>query len=282
MKSIYIIMHQRKPNARELMLRLMDALEKAGIRAAAEPWLYALSLKESNPLFFSDSLDGCDAILSVGGDGTLLRATRLALENHLSIPVLGVNLGRVGFLTEVEMDQLELACQKLARDEYTIEKRMMLEADIQGRTFLALNDVVLSRGGYSRLIGIDTWVDQDPIGRFMADGMIIATPTGSTGYSLSAGGPIICPEVECVLLTPICAHSLQHRPVVTAPSQTVTIRLVDTEIHAMVSIDGRETIPFESNQVLTVRKADCEARFIRLEPGNFFSKIRIKLSEWSC
>lgn len=280
MKAIYILMHQRKHNAAELMHQLTDAFRRAGIKACAEPWLYRMAQEGGENPFCSDQLDGCEAILSVGGDGTLLRANTLALKRNL--PVLGINIGRVGFLTEIEMHQLDEACEKLARDEYIIESRMMLEADIQGVTYHALNDVVVSRGGYSRLIGIDAWVDQNPIGRFMADGMIIATPTGSTGYSLSAGGPIICPELECMLLTPICAHSLQHRPVITSSKQTVTIRLVDTDIQAMVSIDGKETIPFGSNQLLTVRQSDLKARFIRMEPGNFFSKIRIKLSEWSC
>lgn len=270
MKAIYILMHQRKHNAAELMHQLTDALRRAGIKACAEPWLYRMAQEGGENPFCSDQLDGCEAILSVGGDGTLLRANTLALKRNL--PVLGINIGRVGFLTEIEMHQLDEACEKLSRDDYIIESRMMLEADIQGVTYHALNDVVVSRGGYSRLIGIDAWVDQNPIGRFMADGMIIATPTGSTGYSLSAGGPIICPELECMLLTPICAHSLQHRPVITSSKQTVTIRLVDTDIRAMVSIDGKETIPFGSNQLLTVRQSDLKARFIRMEPGNFSAK----------
>lgn len=280
MKSIYVLMHQKKPNAAEVMVRLANAFERAGIRAAAEPWLYRLSEREGKELFFSDRPEGCEAIVSVGGDGTLLRAHTLAMEKDL--PVLGVNLGRIGFLTEIEMDQLEAACQKLAQDDFTIRKRMMLEATIQGRSYWALNDVVVSRGGYSRLLGVEAWVDQDSIGRFRADGMIIATPTGSTGYSLSAGGPIICPEVECMLLTPVCAHSLQHRPVVAPASQTVSIRLLDPEMKAVISVDGGEGFPFETGQTLTVRRSARKARLIRLEPANFFSKLRIKLSEWSC
>jgi len=141
--------------------------------------------------------------------------------------------------------------------------------------------VVVSRGGYARLIGMDAYVDQDLVGHFIADGLIVSTPTGSTGYSLSAGGPIICPEVECMLLTPVCAHSLQHRPVITSATQTVSIRLTD-DVRVMVSVDGQEAFMMHANETLTVTRASRPARFIRLENRSFFSTIRIKLSEWSC
>ena len=156
----------------------------------------------------------------------------------------------------------------------------MLKASMGDRTDYALNDVVLSRGGYSRLIGVNAWVDGDRVGPFIADGLIVSTPTGSTGYSLSAGGPLVCPEVECMVLTPICAHSLQHRPVVTSPAQTITVRL-DGGYSAMVSVDGRKPWSFSSGQTLTITKAERAARFIRLGPKSFFSTIRIKLSEWT-
>lgn len=157
----------------------------------------------------------------------------------------------------------------------------MLKITLDDRQMFALNDVVVSRGGYSRLIAMDAFVDKDLVGHFIADGLIVSTPTGSTGYSLSAGGPIICPEVECMLLTPVCAHSLQHRPVVTSASQSVSIRLTDA-VQAMVSVDGQESFSLLSNQTLTVTRASRPAKFIRLEPRSFFSTIRIKLSEWSC
>ena len=279
MKAAYILMHQSKPNASELARRLVDALHHADISVAAEPWLYALCADENGSLFDGCTPNGCDSIISVGGDGTLLRANALALQ--LQLPVLGVNIGRVGFLTEIEMDELEAVCQKLKHNEYSIEQRMVLEVQHSAGTALALNDVVISRGGYSRLIAIDAWVGEDSIGRFRADGLIVSTPTGSTGYSLSAGGPLVCPELECMVLTPICAHSLQHRPVITSASQTVRILLHDT-MEAMVSVDGMETFPFRCGDALTITRSEKSARFIRLQSKSFFSKVRIKLSEWSC
>lgn len=280
MKSVYMVMHQQKPNVREIAKRIAGAFHRAGISLLAESWLCELTRDIQPPLFDGCDMDGCEAVIAVGGDGTLLRATALALSREL--PVLGVNIGRVGFLTEVEMDQLEEACEALRRDAFTVESRMMLRVETEGHSALALNDVVLSRGVYARLIGVDAWVGNDPIGHFMADGLIVSTPTGSTGYSLSAGGPIVCPEVECMVLTPICAHSLQHRPVVTSASQPISIRLNGEGVEAVVSVDGQETFPFRSGQRLNVTRSNRSARFIRLRSKSFFSKIRIKLSEWSC
>lgn len=279
MKSVYVLMHDQKPNIEEIAATIAEKLHKAGIRVCAEPWLFERMQHAGMQVFDSCESSGCAAILSVGGDGTLLRANSLSMQ--LDLPLLGVNIGRVGFLAELEMDQLEKAFEKLAGNEYTIQERMMLKLSLGDQTAYALNDVVVSRGGYARLIGMDAYVDQDLVGHFIADGLIVSTPTGSTGYSLSAGGPIICPEVECMLLTPVCAHSLQHRPVVTSASQTVVIRLTEA-VQAMVSVDGQEIFTLHANQALTVTRASRPARFVRLEPRSFFSTIRIKLSEWSC
>lgn len=279
MKSVYILMHQRKPDAMELVQHMAHAFANAGIAVCAEPWLLNAAQEVGWSCFENGPLKNCDAIVAVGGDGTLLRANTLAIEHDL--PIFGINIGRVGFLTEIEPEQLEDACERLAKDDYTIESRMMLEASVNGVHQLALNDVVLSRGGYARLIGIDAWVGDEPIGHFLADGLIVSTSTGSTGYSLSAGGPIVCPELECMVLTPICAHSLQHRPVVTSAGQTISIRLTD-DVNAIVSVDGQEPFAFGADQVLSVTRSAKAARFIRVGPNRFFDKIRIKLSEWSC
>ena len=279
MKSVYMLMHDQKPNIEEIAATVAGKLHKAGIHTSAEPWLYERMQRTGHQPFESDSPEGCEAILAVGGDGTLLRANTLSMQ--LDLPLLGINVGRVGFLAELEMDQLEKAFEKLAADDYTLQERMMLKISLDGRRSYALNDVVVSRGGYARLIGMDAFVDEDLVGHFIADGLIVSTPTGSTGYSLSAGGPIICPEVECMLLTPVCAHSLQHRPVVTSAAQEISIRLTDAA-QAMVSVDGQENFTLLAGQTLSVTRASRPARFIRLEPRSFFSTIRIKLSEWSC
>ncbi len=279
MKSVYMLAHQRKPNIQTLVSSVIDAFAKNDIHVSAEAWLHEQMGDKANQIFSQATPSQCDAIIAVGGDGTLLRANALALQFHL--PVLGINGGRLGFLTEIEMDQLDWACVRLARDDYEIEQRMMLRVTLENQTFLALNDVVVSRGGYSRLIGMDAYVGSEQVGHFIADGLIVATPTGSTGYSLSAGGPLVCPEVECMILTPICAHSLQHRPVVTSANQSVTICLTEDR-SAMVAIDGQDPLELSSGHILTITRAESSAHFIRLDPKSFFSKVRVKLSEWSC
>lgn len=279
MESVYLIMHQRKPNVVELTRRIVEAFSRCNIRTGAEPWLRERMGEMGESLALP--LQACDAVLSVGGDGTFLRANALASGEDK--PLLGINVGRVGFLTEVELDGLEAACRRLKEDDYTLDERMMLCAQAQGRSFLALNDVVLSRGGYARLIGVNAWIDSEPVGRFIGDGVIVSTPTGSTGYSLSAGGPIVCPELSCMLITPICAHSLQHRPVVTSDRQTITLRLdADHTQSAMVSVDGQEAMSFHAGQTICITRSSVSARLIRLEPRSFFEMIRIKLTEWSC
>jgi NAD+ kinase len=146
-----------------------------------------------------------------------------------------------------------------------------------------LNDVVVSRGGSARLIAVKASVDQELVGRYIADGLIVSTPTGSTGYSLSAGGPIVCPDVDCIVLSPICAHSLQHRPVVSSSKQTIVLELdFEPQRQAQLSIDGQEPILLQGGQKVTIVRSPRDAQFIRLEPKGFFQLIRFKLSEWSC
>ena len=279
MKSVYVIMHDQKPNIEEIAGFIAEKLRRAGIHAAAEPWLFHRMEGIAPGTFDGYEAENCEAILAVGGDGTLLRANSVAVS--LDLPVLGINVGRVGFLAELEMDQLDEAFLKLSSNDFSIQERMMLKVSLGNESIYALNDVVVSRGGYARLIGMNATVNDDLIGSFIADGLIVSTPTGSTGYSLSAGGPIICPEVECMLLTPVCAHSLQHRPVITPASQRIVIQLTDA-VQAMVSVDGQERFTLRASDRLLVTRAERPARFIRLAPRSFFSTIRIKLSEWSC
>ena len=279
MKTVYMLMHQHKPNMDELVRHVTSQFHNVGIQIVAERWLDARMHECSDDFFIQKPLEECDAVLAVGGDGTLLRANTLAMQHKL--PVFGVNVGRVGFLTEIEMEDLMHACICLANDHYTIDERMMLKASTSTHTVCALNDIVVSRGGYSRLISMDAWVNEDHIGKYVADGLIVSTPTGSTGYSLSAGGPLICPDVPCTVLTPICAHSLQHRPVVISADQRISIRLGGQQ-GASVSADGQEPFAMTDEQTLTIVRSEHTARLIRLKPQSFFSKVRVKLSEWSC
>ena len=281
MNAVYLFMHQNKPNVKELTRQAAVAFHSAGISVSCEPWLAAWMGKEADDLFQRED-SPFDAVVSIGGDGTFLRANQFAVLR--GVPMFGVNVGRIGFLAEIELDQLAEACKELKAGAYSMESRMMLEAVCEtGETFCALNDIVVSRGGYARLIAINAWVDQELVGRYIGDGLIVSTPTGSTGYSLSAGGPIVFPGVNCIILSPVCAHSLQHRPVVISSQQTVTLELdCDPTQQAQLSTDGQDALYLSGKQRVVITCAGQQAHFIRFHGQAFFSVIRQKLSEWSC
>lgn len=280
MKKIYLVMHQRKPDTVSIIQQIVDEMTKSGLQPIAEPWLSSVLPEGFSALQYAHEPAQCDAILAIGGDGTFLRANKLAL--HFDLPLLGLNLGTVGFLSEVEWEQLGTAFQCLAEGQYTIENRMLLEARIGEKRFLALNDIVLSRGGYARLIGLNVSLEGERLDPYIGDGLILSTPTGSTGYSLSAGGPIVHPKLECIIVTPICCHSLQHRPVVTSSSQTITIELDDNHNQtAQVDVDGQQAVFLSYGEKLLITRSRKTARLIHLNPHDFFSTIRIKLAEWS-
>ena len=278
MRYVYLMMHQMRPDIRELTAQVSTALQAVGITVCMEPWLRRLTGDPD----LTDPVDfPMDAVVAVGGDGTLLRATQIATAHK--VPVLGVNVGHIGFLVETELEHLQEACKRLRCNDYTIDERMMLDVKLpDGRVKTALNDVVISRGGYARLIAIKASVGAEIIGRYVADGLIVSTPTGSTGYSLSAGGPIVCPEVECVLLSPICPHSLQHRPVVANAGQRITIALdCAPEQTAQLDVDGQMVGALRGGETVTIERSQTVTRLIRFGSHSFFHRIRAKLTEWS-
>lgn len=280
MKKIYLVMHQRKRDTVAILCQLCAEMKSAGLQPFAEPWLASVMEQHCPELCYSNDPSGCEAVFAIGGDGTFLRANSMALTHGL--PLLGINLGTVGFLSEVEWEQIGPACQALATGAYTIEDRMLLEARVGEERFYALNDIVLNRGGYARLIGMNVTMEGEHLDPYIGDGLIISTPTGSTGYSLSAGGPIVHPKLECMIVTPICCHSLQHRPVVTASNQTITIELDANYNHtAQVDVDGRQALYLTAGEKLLISRAEVNARLIHIKTHDFFSTIRIKLAEWS-
>ena len=222
-----------------------------------------------------------DIIISFGGDGTMLFAARYAIKYN--IPLLGINLGTVGFLTEEVPANLNEALTSIIDGRYKTEIRslLMVRNEAAERYFLALNDVVITRGGYARLIKVDATVNRKEYGTFTADGIIVATPTGSTGYSLSAGGPIVEPDMNCMIITPVCAHSMQHCPCVV--SETSEIRLLlthDREQTAELQIDGQNMGSLKAGDEIHVTGTEKKIRLVRLHPYDFFGLTRKKLSEW--
>lgn len=211
-----------------------------------------------------------DCLIVLGGDGTFLRAARALAR--VDVPVLGVNSGRVGFLSKIDPSALESTLAELLRDEYTIEPRMLLEARLtkashggppdQGGTFVALNDAAIVRGGEARVLRLEVLVAESHLATYIADGVVIATPTGSTAYSFSAGGPILDPTARNLVVTPIAAYLASVRSVVVSPAHKVRVRIVDGPT-GLVSIDGRDDYPIEPGDEVEVRALDRPMRFIQ-------------------
>ena len=228
-----------------------------------------------------DDHSGLDLILTFGGDGTFLIGARHAMKQN--IPLMGINLGTVGFLTEEEPEHLSECMEAILKECYQIEERFLLNVRLPGsdETFYALNDAVITRGGFARLIRVECRVNGEQFGIFTADGMIAATPTGSTGYSLSAGGPIVQPGMDCIILTPVCAHSLQKCPCIVSGSSEISLRLLsDRKQTAELQIDGIDCGKLQSGDEIIVTGSDKKIRLLRIHPFRFFTLLQHKLIEW--
>ena len=228
-----------------------------------------------------DDPSGLDALLTLGGDGTLLRGARIILPHP--VPILGVNLGRLGFLTCCNADQLSNALMRFARRDYVAESRMALHArviDVRGtdrRSWIALNDVVLHKGGFARVVRLTVTANGEPIATYGADGVVLSTPTGSTAYSLSAGGPVVFPTLESIVVTPVSAHTLAIRTVILPATAEVTLQADAGPEELLVTVDGQVGTSFLSGETLTVRRADRGVLIIRFPGMGFFTTLRQKL-----
>jgi len=230
----------------------------------------------------TDLVKKCHIVLAFGGDGTILSTARAVGAS--GVPILGINVGRLGFLAEVMIDEIYDRLEDILNNEYTILERMVIEAVIhlheKMQTFNALNDVVVDRGGFSRVIRIDVYVDDEFLNTYLGDGIIIATPTGSTAYSLSALGPILIPTLNCMIINPICPHSLGVRPVVISDESKIRIvPHVEGKI-INVSVDGQLSQKFSKYEgvEIIIRKADYKIRWIRHKNRTFYDLLRTKLN----
>jgi NAD+ kinase len=225
-----------------------------------------------------------DLLVTFGGDGTLLRGARLL--GGREVPILGVNFGRVGFLTSVARDGAQDALLAFAAGEYRLSPRSALRATVRAPDgssrgeHLALNDVVLHKGGVARVVRFQVLIDGEPMGPVSGDGLVIASPTGSTAYSLSAGGPVVVPTLDATIVTPICAHSLGVRPLVVRADAKIQVEAVDPRPNELlVSFDGQQTAGFGPDDVLQVQKADERVVLVRFGDPGFFRTLRDKL-QW--
>ncbi len=222
-----------------------------------------------------------DLAVVVGGDGTMLHVAR-SLASY-ALPMIGINLGRLGFLTDLSADRMHEGLDELLRGEFTVEERIMLQVQISnGRDNLnesiALNDVTLSKGNTGRMIEFDTHVNSEPVGRTRGDGVIISTPTGSTAYALSAGGPILHPLLPAIVFAPICPHTLGHRPMVLDDSSIIELEILDLAgADGNVFIDGLKQLAISGNEIIRISRAETVTRMVRINSHNHFTALRSKL-----
>ena len=220
-----------------------------------------------------------DMALSIGGDGTLLGVCRRFREQ--GIPVCGINLGTLGFLADIEPNELESRLAKILVGDYIVEHRLLLSGYIRnelGEKFLgnAINDVVISKGGGARMLRLKTFINNTPLMNYKADGVIISSPTGSTAYSLSAGGPILNPNIRALLLTPICAHTFQMRPLVVSEDDEICIK-IEANRDLMVTLDGQEIFQIQPGDDVVVRKSIAVARIVKFADKNYYDVLKAKL-----
>ncbi len=219
-----------------------------------------------------------DAVIAFGGDGTLIKLARTcALAKK---PVLGINFGHLGFVAGLEPSQLDML-DKLLTGEYTLDKRNVLKLSIKSddtvSDFIAVNDIVVSRGACSRIVKLNVFLNGEKINAYRADGVIFCTPTGSTAYSLSAGGPVIDPKINCICMTPICPHSLFSRPVIFGSDSVLSINCDDDNDEIYVTVDGQENIKIDSTSVITITTADECVDLIKINNRDFYTILNDKL-----
>jgi NAD+ kinase len=273
-KKVGVILRPNSDLSKSL-LRLKNALESHGITLFIEEH-GAKYLGQEGGLSFEKLVQECDMLVSMGGDGTLLSVCRRAYEHEN--PILGIHAGQLGFLTDTKLDEIESFVNALASGEYRIDNRMMLEVLLQGKTStvktVAFNDVVFSRASISSMAKIDAYIDNSLFNAYYGDGVIVCTPTGSTAYNISAGGPIVYPLTEALILTPICPHSLTQRPLVLPADFTLTLQSKDETV---LVVDGQDTYNMSDWESVQVRIAPKMARLVHNINRNYFDILREKL-----
>jgi NAD+ kinase len=272
MSKFLIFVNPEKDKKLKLANELFEYIEKKGARAfIAEDDFNC----DSRKMDFSD----VQAAIVLGGDGTMLRAAHYV--GKYDTPLMGINLGTLGFLTEVETANARQAIDRLLAGDYEIEERMMCDGLVKGKAYPALNDIVITRAGFSRVIGLNIYVNDQLLDTYEADGVIVSTPTGSTGYNLSAGGPIISPKSKAIAVTPISPHSLTAKSVVFDTESEIKIEILKQrktqETEAIISFDGRDNIELSAGETVTVRLSEFKTNFIRMYDVNFYSVLRNKL-----
>jgi NAD+ kinase len=279
MRTIGIVTKRGRPEALALARRLSQWLKRRSRRVMLDPET-AKALRLDDGVSKREMMEQADLVIVLGGDGTLLSVARFA--NRREVPVLGVNLGGLGFLTDVRPDEIFETLPRVLHGDFQISHRTMLSAGVErdgkvAHRFQALNDVVINKGALARVLDLEVEVDGEPFCTYKADGLILATPTGSTAYSLSAGGPIVEPSVSVLVVSPICPHTLTQRPIVLPERACVRVSVRASDEDVVLTIDGQEGIKLATDDVIEVSRSRHRVALARSPDHSFFELLRTKL-----
>ena len=271
-KSAGIILRPSSPELKEIYLKIKELFQKADIEILLEDNSANMISLKGIPL--NDLCRKVDFLISVGGDGTLLSVVRKSFKYDK--PVLGINLGTLGFLTDISMEQLPSFIKDLKNNIYKIDNRMMVEGSVNLNKFVAFNDIVISRKSISSMIRIEGKINGKNFNSYYGDGVIISTPTGSTAYNLSVGGPIVYPLTEAFIITPVAPHSLTQRPLVMPVDFEIEFKIIDNQ-GAVVIVDGQDIYEVEQNQSIKIKIANKKAKMIHRIQRDYFEVLNEKL-----
>jgi NAD+ kinase len=281
-RRIGLVLKRRDPHVREIADEIIPWLQSRGVEVFLDQETAQQFPLSSSVAREEELARHVDVVAVFGGDGTFLYAARLVGES--GIPVMGINLGSLGFLTEVKIDEIHPAFERLLAGNYQLDERVLSDVGVfreerRLARYLALNDAVINKGALARIIELEVWVNSELVTITRADGLIISTPTGSTAYAISAGGPIVYPTLAAFVITPICPHTLSNRPVVVPDGATVGVTLRHGA-DVMLTVDGQVGMPLQQGDRVTFAKAGKNLRMIQAAGTTFFRLLREKL-KWS-
>ena len=285
MKRIGIIAKQNKPEAVTITGRLVEWLQPKGVEVYIEEEIEKslrpnLTAPFLNPVKREEIPSHAEMIIVLGGDGTLLSVARLVGSHE--VPILGVNLGGLGFLTEITLEELYRVLERVIQGDFVTDERVVFHAAVIRRgerlaEFIVLNDAVINKGALARIIDLETTINGEYLTTFKSDGLIISTPTGSTAYNLSAGGPIVYPSLHCIIITPICPHTLTNRPIMIPDDVEVRAILKSKQQEVILTLDGQQGFVLEFGDVVEVKKAEGKILLIKSPYRHYFEVLREKL-----
>lgn len=284
-RRIGVVTKPAQPETLETVCRLVAWLSARGIPLLGEPDIEGAQVEARTgcrieKVAREELAAKVDLIVVLGGDGTMIATSRMIGERE--VPVLGINYGRLGYLAEFNTEEMTNALEAVLAGDYKLQQRVMLDATLmRGSEVLlhnrVLNDVVISKSALARIVEIETKLDDQFVNRFRADGLIISTPTGSTAYNLSAGGPVIYPSMNAVVITPICPHTLSNRPLVVPDDSHIEIRLNGSVDEVVLTLDGQIGAPMEASDCVRVRKSNTYFNLVQPKNYNYFDVLRDKL-----